>query len=897
MGNNIFKILAIDDNKDNLVILKALIHDEFPEAVVITAQSGRQGLELAAAQDPDIIFLDIIMPGIDGYEVCSKLKKDQKLCDIPVVFITAIKGDKESRIKALESGAEAFIAKPIDEIELTAQIRAMMKIRASNIQKRNEKELLASLVEEKTRELKNSNKKTVRLLDAVKREQTLIKAIFDSIPGYLYVYDENKKLIRWNRKHETMTGYSSEELSHMTLDQWFTPEDQEKVNKAVQDIYEKGYGEVEATLLLKNGKKMLTTSSGAPLVWDGHQYFAGIGVDITEQKKVQEAFLESQSIMEAAFENSQAGIAIADAPDGKLRYVNKAGLLIRNASKEEIVKDVDINRYVESWSILHFDGTPFAKEEVPLTRAILYGESCSDEFIIRRDNLEDRYVLAKATPIIDSNNNIKAGVVVFLDITERKIMEMQLRQNMDDLLESQRIAHLGTWRMDISTNQVVWSDELYRIFGLDSTIPPPPYNEHMKLFTLESWEKLSESLDYTRTSGIPYELELESVAADGNHGWIWLRGEAVKDSNGNITGLWGAVQDITERKIIDSRLLYLSYHDHLTDLHNRRYFEEELLKLDTKENLPLSIIMCDVNGLKLVNDSFGHNSGDELLKNVAKTIKIACRENDVIARIGGDEFVVVLPKTSADETVEIANHIKELASKEKVVNIELSISYGHETKTVESQSIIEVIANAENHMYRHKLYERSSIKSKTIDLIMNTLFEKSNREAKHSNRVSQISQAIASKMDFNKDAINQIRIAGLIHDIGKIGVDEKILNKPERLTIDERREIERHPEIGWRILSSTNEFSELAQFVLHHHEKWDGSGYPNGIIGEAIPIEARIIGVADAYDAMTSKRSYQKGMIKEDAINELKRCSGTQFDPGIVEVFINHVLTDTNEYR
>jgi diguanylate cyclase (GGDEF)-like protein/putative nucleotidyltransferase with HDIG domain len=419
----------------------------------------------------------------------------------------------------------------------------------------------------------------------------------------------------------------------------------------------------------------------------------------------------------------------------------------------------------------------------------------------------------------------------------------------------------------------------------------------MKLFTLESWEKLSESLDYTRTSGIPYELELESVAADGNHGWIWLRGEAVKDSNGNITGLWGAVQDITERKIIDSRLLYLSYHDHLTDLHNRRYFEEELLKLDTKENLPLSIIMCDVNGLKLVNDSFGHNSGDELLKNVAKTIKIACRENDVIARIGGDEFVVVLPKTSADETVEIANHIKELASKEKVVNIELSISYGHETKTVESQSIIEVIANAENHMYRHKLYERSSIKSKTIDLIMNTLFEKSNREAKHSNRVSQISQAIASKMDFNKDAINQIRIAGLIHDIGKIGVDEKILNKPERLTIDERREIERHPEIGWRILSSTNEFSELAQFVLHHHEKWDGSGYPNGIIGEAIPIEARIIGVADAYDAMTSKRSYQKGMIKEDAINELKRCSGTQFDPGIVEVFINHVLTDTNEYR
>ena len=152
MGNNMFKILAIDDNKDNLVTLKALIQEAFPEAVVLTTQNGDQGLELAAAQDPDVIFLDIIMPKMDGYEVCTKLKADQKLRDIPVVFITAIKGDKEHRIKALESGAEAFLAKPIDEIELTAQIRAMMKIRASNIQKRDEKELLAALVEEKTRE-------------------------------------------------------------------------------------------------------------------------------------------------------------------------------------------------------------------------------------------------------------------------------------------------------------------------------------------------------------------------------------------------------------------------------------------------------------------------------------------------------------------------------------------------------------------------------------------------------------------------------------------------------------------------------------------------------------------------------------------------------------------------
>ncbi|PKL21978.1 MAG: hypothetical protein CVV48_05165 [Spirochaetae bacterium HGW-Spirochaetae-4] len=897
MENRKIRILAIDDNRDNLVTLKALIQDEFPEAAVSIAQNGREGLELAAAEDPDIILLDIIMPAMDGFEVCTRLKSDQKLRDIPVVFLTAIKGDKESRIKALESGAEAFLAKPIDEIELIAQIRAMMKIRESNIQKRTEKESLAALVEEKTRELQDSNRKTLRLLEAVRREQSLIQAIFDSIPGYLYVYDEEGKLIRWNRKHETMTGFSAEELSHMTLGKWFNQEDLVRVNAAVRDVFEKGYGEVEAHLILKNGKMMLTRSSGAPLEWNGHKYFTGIGVDITEQKRIHEAFLESQSILRAAFENSQAGIAIADAPDGKLRYVNKAGLLIRNKSEQEIVQDIDIHKYAESWRIMHLDGTPYAEEDVPLARAILKGETCSEEFIIRRDTLEDRYVLANAAPIRDSHNAIKAGIVVFLDITERKIMELQLQQNMDDLLESQRIAHLGTWRMNLETNQVVWSAELYKMYGFDPSEPPPPYPEHMKLFTPESWKKLSTALEHTSTTGLPYEVELETVAADGRHGWMWARGEAVKNSNGDITELWGAAQDITERKKTESELLYLSYHDHLTELYNRRFFEEELVRLDTVENLPLSVIMCDVNGLKLVNDSFGHDSGDALLRNAAKTIGCVCREGDVIARIGGDEFVVVLPKTSAEETVLIANRIKELASKEKVANIELSISYGYETKTTDKQSILEIVANAENHMYRHKLYERSSIRSKTIDLIMNTLFEKSNREAMHSNRVSRHCQSIATKMGFNKDAANQMKIAGLIHDIGKIGVDEKILNKPGQLTIDERRDIERHPEIGWKILSSTNEFSELAQFVLNHHERWDGSGYPNGLKGEAIQVEARIIGVADAYDAMTSERSYKKGMSQEDAVIELKRCSGTQFDPYIVNVFVSLVLPGTTGHK
>jgi len=488
----------------------------------------------------------------------------------------------------------------------------------------------------------------------------------------------------------------------------------------------------------------------------------------------------------------------------------------------------------------------------------------------------------------------KQFATIFSDITNLKKAEVKLNENMTDLLESQRIAHLGTWRLNLVTNQVIWTEELYKMYGFDPKLPPPPFTEHMKLFKAESWNRLSEALEHTRESGVPYELELETVNINGKNGWMWVRGEASRDSNGNITSLWGAAQDITEYKRIQNELLHLSYHDHLTGLFNRRYFEECLTNIDKSENLPLSVIMCDVNGLKIVNDSFGHDSGDLFLKKASEVISKVCRERDIVARIGGDEFAILLPNTSAEETVQIANQIKTLASRELVSNIELSISYGYETKNNHKQIINEIISSAENHMYRHKLSERSSIRSKTIDLIMNALFEKSKREAMHSYRVGEICQEIARQLNFNQDTINQMRIAGLIHDIGKIGIDEKILNKNAGLDVEEREEVQRHPEIGWRLLSSTNEFSNLSLFILNHHEKWDGKGYPNGLVGEQIPIESRIISVADAYDAMTSERSYRKPLSKDEAIKELISCSGTHFDPYIIDIFINKVLKNSN---
>ena len=319
-------------------------------------------------------------------------------------------------------------------------------------------------------------------------------------------------------------------------------------------------------------------------------------------------------------------------------------------------------------------------------------------------------------------------------------------------------------------------------------------------------------------------------------------------------------------------------------------------RLDAPRNLPISIVLGDVSGLKLVNDSFGHAVGDDLLIKAGEMIKRACREDDILARIGGDEFAVILPKTDAEAAAGMIDRIKRSISGTSMANIDLSISFGSDTKEVESQAIEEILVNAENHMYRHKIYERSSMRSETIDVVMHTLFENSDRESLHSARVSSICQSIAVQMGFSKDEVARIQIAGLMHDIGKIGIDESILNKNGRLDDAEWEDMKRHPEIGWRILSSTNEFSEIADFVLSHQEKWNGSGYPNGLAGDAIPREARIIAVADAYDAMTGEHTYLKPFDRDAVVAEFRRCSGTQFDPEVVDAFIDCVLQRSDHF-
>jgi len=295
--------------------------------------------------------------------------------------------------------------------------------------------------------------------------------------------------------------------------------------------------------------------------------------------------------------------------------------------------------------------------------------------------------------------------------------------------------------------------------------------------------------------------------------------------------------------------------------------------------------MGDVNGLKLVNDSFGHSVGDDLLVKVSQALRKASRVDDIIARHGGDEFILILPKTDVEEATKIINRFKYYLSLEKSSTIDISVSFGTQTKQSIDESIQLIIKKTEDDMYTHKVYESSSMRSKTIDLIMKTLFEKNSREMLHSTRVSEVCGALAKKARFNKEEIKKIKLTGLMHDIGKIGINERILNSTGKLDVDELKEIRKHSEIGSRILGASGEFVEIAEVVLQHHERWDGLGYPRGLKGEEISLNARIIAIADTYDAMVSERAYRHSYTKKQAIEEINRCSGTQFDPYLVKLF------------
>ncbi len=373
----------------------------------------------------------------------------------------------------------------------------------------------------------------------------------------------------------------------------------------------------------------------------------------------------------------------------------------------------------------------------------------------------------------------------------------------------------------------------------------------------------------------------------------WANISAVKLSDNRFLCF---MSDCSEQKWAENKLIYQSNHDDLTGLYNRRFFDMEAKRLDAEEFLPLSILMVDINGVKLINDSFGRAEGDRIIRETARFIAGFCRPGDVLARTGGDEFSYLLPKTDSDAAAILLASIQfgcgEYNKRIADDALHIQLALGSATRAGMDESVTELFKNAENSMNQRKLLDQRSSHSSIISTIKATMREKSHETEAHEERIARLARRVGEILGLAQIDLDYMELLAELHDIGKVGVNEQILNKPGRLTDEEWVEMRKHPEIGERIALSTPTLAPIANYILCHHERWDGSGYPQKLKGYEIPLLSRILTIVDAYDAMTQDRVYQKAMSHQDALAEIQRNAGAQFDPQLARIFCEDVFKD-----
>lgn len=515
-------------------------------------------------------------------------------------------------------------------------------------------------------------------------------------------------------------------------------------------------------------------------------------------------------------------------------------------------------------------------------------------------NHQERYVSGLATPMLDSLGSIVGVVCVLRDITERIRGQQALRQSQREYrllftTMSEAFAIVECEEGDGSSSCTC------RVVEVNPAFEALVGRESEQLIGLElcdicperrgEWTAVVERVMRTGRSG-RFEGRLPRYEK-------YVRGIAYRAPRNRIAII---LIDDTERRQIEERVEYLSYHDRLTGLHNRAYLEDRLAEMNADRDLTASVIIADVDGLKLVNDTFGHTEGDAYLRSVATALENCCSEDSVVARWGGDEFAILLPNTTELEADEIVRRIERTLSSQHHIRlggepatskIPVGITLGHATRTDPREDLAQTMRRAESEMYKRKFLHRTNVRNSMINSLREMLDAKTHETHEHATRLHDLALEMSKRAGLSERDQNELSLLAMLHDIGKIGIPDRILEKPGPLTDDEWEIMKTHCVIGYRIASATPDLAQIATAILHHHERWDGTGYPEGLAGEQIPVICRIVAIVDAFDAMTNDRVYRSARSAEEALAEIRANAGKQFDPELVELFVGIMACDT----
>lgn len=582
-----------------------------------------------------------------------------------------------------------------------------------------------------------------------KEEHRLLEQIIELLPDATFVINQRGEVIFWNRAIEEMTGIAKQQMIGRGDYEYALPFYGKRrpilIDAALLSNHE--YEKVQSQYdFLRDGVNTLFGEIyvprtygdiGAYLLGSASKFYDAAGNiigaiesirDITPRKRAEQEREDLLGLLQAMFDNHAAAMLLINPVTGKIDDANPAACNFYGYTKEEILK-MPIND-------LHV----LPAEEVDRQRLLaVQAEQGYFLFPHRLKNGETKLVDVCASPV-PHNGETKLFSIIF-DVTDRERYREQLYLE-KELLRATLLS-IG--------DGVITTDRQGRITSLNkiarqltgwtqAEASGKPSEQVFAIVNELTRERCENPIAMVLATGNIIELANHTIliSKDGPERPIEDIAAPIKDEDDQINGVVLVFRDFSEKRERQETIKYLSYHDQLTGLYNRRFYEEELKRLDTGRNLPLTLVMADINGLKLTNDAFGHLVGDKLIRKIAEIIQKECRADDILARIGGDEFVLLLPNTDAIQAVKIIQRINDAIAAVRIDNIILSVSFGLETKKDINEEIAEIFKKAEDDMYRHKLADSSSMRNKTIALIMKTLFEKNQGEEQHSQRVSQL---------------------------------------------------------------------------------------------------------------------------------------------------------------
>ncbi|ADY55501.1 diguanylate cyclase and metal dependent phosphohydrolase [Syntrophobotulus glycolicus DSM 8271] len=620
-----------------------------------------------------------------------------------------------------------------------------------------------------------------------------------------------------------------------------------------------------------------------PILGDGTiRYLLCTSQDVTDLKAAQKERDILARRLQSTFDQHNAVMLVIDPDSGRIVDANPAACTFYGYTKEELL----------SLNIDQINMLP--SEQVSAMYRQANGKK-RNYFLFphRLKNGEIRPVDVFSCPIEDGEKTLLSSII--FDVSDREEYRGELYREKELLRTTLQSIGDGVVTTDSAGRITSLNSVAQELTGWKNSEAKGKYFSEVFILQNEETGAPAENLvrkvlETGRIIGLANHTEL--IDRKGRPVPIADSAAPIKTEDGEISGVVMVFRDISNERDQNRQIRFLSYHDYLTGLYNRRYMEEAMILLDTDRNLPLSVVMGDVNGLKITNDVFGHEAGDNLLRHIARLFEKNCRREDIIARWGGDEFVVIMPRTGLDEADQIIRRIKRDHVEMDESGLRLSLSLGCAVRDTMDRSIRAVLREAEGNMYQQKLLDGKSSRNAIINTLLATLYEKSMETEGHAKRMETQCHCIGRSLQLSSKELDELSLLAVLHDIGKVAVNPAILKKPGQLTAEEWAEMKRHPEIGYRIAQATPELANVADFILSHHERWDGKGYPRGLREKEIPLLCRILAVTDAYDAMTNDRVYRKAKSSEEALSELEGNAGTQFDPEIVRLFIQSLQTE-----